>query len=83
MKDSLKLITILLVGAIAAAIPIVGFYFAWSWCMAQVPMVYAWAGLVKIALTLGMVLVGGSITFVMSLYSGILAGAITAAIVDN
>jgi hypothetical protein len=68
---------------LVAAIPGTLFYLLWSWCLAQVPMAFAWAGLVKIGITLVMVLLGGGATIALTILCGSLAVAIAAAILDG
>lgn len=75
-----KLVTVGLSGLVAAAIPFTGFYFLWSWCMVQIPLAAEWAGLAKIALTLGMIIVGGGITVFAAFLAGVLALSLTASI---
>lgn len=58
-------IIISVVAIAIASIPAGLFYAVWSWCMAQVPAVL-YAGLIKIAISLALLVVGGGITFWLS-----------------
>ena len=82
MKYILKLSFVILCGGIGAAIPVTGFYLAWSWCMAQVPMVYAWAGLAKITITLALVAIGGGATIGLAVLGGMSALWVAANLID-
>jgi hypothetical protein len=81
-KDTLKLLLVFLFGTIGAAIPVTGFYLLWSWCIAQVPVTLAWAGLAKVGITLVMVLIGGGATIGLTILGGILAGVVAAAVLN-
>lgn len=83
MKDLLKIALTLLSGAIGAAIPIAGFCFAWSWCMAQVPIGFAYAGFAKIGIAFGLIAfgliaMGGSLTVACAIGLGLLGGSLVA-----
>ena len=73
MKDLLKLIFIVLVGAFAATVPFYAFYSIWSWAMTQVPMTSEWAGLIKVGVTCLMILVGGGITVTIAVFGALLS----------
>lgn len=78
MKDILKLLCVVLFGLIGAAIPITALCLAWSWCIAQIPIGFAYVGFVKIGLALLFVLVGGGATIGLTILLGLL-GAFLAA----
>lgn len=82
MKDILKLVLVLLFGGIGAAIPITGFYLLWSWAMMQIGSTLAYAGLIKVGVTIGLIAVGGSATIGLAILAGVLAGSIAVAIFD-
>lgn len=82
MKDLFKLLSILVVGLIGGAIPFAFFYLLWSWCLAQVPASLAYAGLIKVGITLGMVLLGGGSTVALAILGGFLGAALVAALID-
>lgn len=78
LKRSIVVISIL----VGAALPLTGFFFLWSWCMAQVPMTESWAGLAKIAITLGMIAVGGGVTITIAILAALAAAALAAILLD-
>lgn len=82
MKNVIKPILIVLAGCVAAAIPFTGFYYLWSWCMEQVPLVSEWAGLIKIGITLAMVLVGEGATVMLAVLGGLGVISLLATILD-
>ncbi len=82
MKDTLKLLLVIFCGGTGAALPITGFYLIWHWIMAQVPINMAYAGLIKIGLTIGCLAIGGSATVVLAILGGLLAGALAVAILE-
>lgn len=59
MKTLLKLLCVFVSGATVGAVPLVGSYWLWAWCLAQVPAAWEWAGIIKVAITLGMIATGG------------------------
>ncbi len=83
MKDLTKLILILLCGGIGAGIPVTGFYLLWSYCVAQIPAASAYAGLIKVGVTFGCVIIGGGATVGLAILGGILAGAIAVAVLES
>lgn len=82
MKTILKLIAVVIAGAVAAGIPITCFYFAWSWCMDQVPMANEWAGLIKIGLSLIIFAVGGATAIGLAILCGGVIAAVVAAVLE-
>ncbi len=82
MKDTIKILLILLCGGLGAALPITGFYLFWSWCMAQIGTTIAYAGLIKVGVTIGCLAVGGGATIGLAMLGGILAGALAVAILE-
>lgn len=81
-KEIIKLISVIFAGAVAAAIPFVGFYSLWSWCMEQVPLVSEWAGLIKIGITLVMLAVGGGATVMLAILGGMAVIALLTSLLD-
>ena len=78
-----ELITIGITGIIAllgAAIPLSCAYFVWTWAMAQVPVGLTYTGLLKLAVTLALVLVGGGFTIGMTILACALGGSIALAV---
>lgn len=73
MKDIARLILICLFGATGAALPVIGFYLFWSWCTATVGTTTAYAGLIKVGITLACILVGGGATVGLAFLGGMLA----------
>jgi hypothetical protein len=82
MKDTIKLILILLCGGGAAAIPFVGFYLFWNWAMGQIGTTLAYAGLIKVGVTLGCLLVGGSATIALAVLGAAVAGSLAIVLLD-
>ncbi len=82
MKDTTKLIVTILSGAVTAAIPATLLYLLWSWCMAQIPATFAYAGIAKIALTLGVVFVGGGATIAITILGTAMVVSLVAALLD-
>lgn len=80
MKDVIKVILVILSAIICAAIPACAFYFAWSWAMGQVPVANEWAGLIKVAISLLMLIVGGGITLTLSFIGMAIGGAFACAL---
>lgn len=80
MRDIIKIIVTILVGALAAAIPVTGFYFIWSWLVGLVPAAFAYAWAVKLAITVVMLVVGGWATIALAIALGALGAAMVAAI---
>lgn len=82
MKDTLKLVLVLLCGGLGAAVPITGFYLFWSWMMAQIGTTLAYAGLIKVGVTLGCVLVGGWATIALAVLGAAVAGSLAIVLLD-
>lgn len=65
-----------------AALPITGLCLLWSYCVAQVPVAHAWAGFIKIGITLAIALVGGGATIALTFLFGIAALAVAVVILE-
>ena len=74
-KSNLALFVTLIAGAVGTVIPLYGAYHLWAWIISQVPVANEWAGLIKIAITLFMIFVGGGATVVIAFLCGLLATA--------
>ena len=63
-------------------LPAIAFYSIWSWAMAQVPLALAYAGLIKLGVTLLMILTCGGLTFGLTVIMIGLFAAVMSAIID-
>ena len=81
MKELIKVLSTIIGAGIGGAIPIWGAITFWMWCMAQVPVTMAYAGLIKVGITLLLIAVGGGLTFAIAFLGAMLAGTLVAACV--
>lgn len=81
MKDIIKAFIVLVTGLIGAAIPLSFAYFIWAACMAAVP-VGAYAGLIKIAISIALFMVGGGLTIWLTVIAVALGASLAAAVLD-
>ncbi len=82
MKDTIKLLLVLLCCGIGAGLPITGFYLFWSWCMATIGTTVAYASLIKVGVTIACVAVGGGATIGLAMLGGVIAGVLAVAILE-
>jgi hypothetical protein len=75
IKSALALFITIVVGLTGAILPLFWAYQLWAWVISQVPVANEWAGLIKIAITLFMIFVGGGATVVIAFLCGLLATA--------
>ena len=78
-RDIYRVLVVLLSAVITAVLPLLGFYFAWSWAIDQVPVANEWAGLIKVGISLIMVIVGGGATIGMAIIGGTLVATVLVA----
>ena len=81
-KDTLKLLLVLLCGTLGAAVPVTLFYLLWSWAMTTIGTTLAYAGLIKVGITIALLAFGGGATVGCAILGGMLAGSIALAMVD-
>jgi hypothetical protein len=80
MKEIITLVITSIVALLGAAIPLSCAYFTWAWAMAQVPVGLAYTGLIKLAISLLLFLVGGGFTIGMTVMAVALGGSIALAV---
>lgn len=73
IKSALALFITIIAGISAVILPLYGAYQLWAWIISQVPVASEWAGLIKIAITLGMILFGSTVTLAIAFLFGFLA----------
>ena len=76
IKSALALFITIVAGLAAVILPLYGAYQLWAWIISQVPVANEWAGLIKIAITFGMIFFGSTVTLVISFLFGFLATAV-------
>jgi hypothetical protein len=81
-KSNLKATLAIVFCVIMAAVPATAFYLLWSWAMSQVAATLAYAGLIKVGITLVMVLFGGGFTIGLSFVLFTLSVALVAVLFD-
>lgn len=82
MKDVIKFIITVTGGAIGALIPIICAYKFWAWSMSMITIASEWAGVIKLAVTIGLLIIGGSVTIACSVLLGLLALGLMIIITD-
>lgn len=65
-----------------ACLPATGLYLLWSWLLGLVPATFAYAWAAKVAISLGVLVVGGGATFALTILFGVLATAVAVAILE-
>ena len=75
IKSVFALFITIVAGLTGAILPLFWAYQLWAWIISQVPVANEWAGLIKIAITLFMIFVGGGATVVIAFLCGLLATA--------
>ena len=76
IKSALALFITIITGISAVILPLYGAYQLWAWIISQVPVANEWAGLIKIAITLFMILFGSTLTLAIAFLFGFLATAV-------
>lgn len=81
-KGWLKVAFVILSVVICGGLPLVGFYLLWSWSMVQIGVI-AYAGLIKVALTLFLISTGGVVTVALAMVGAAIGGAAAIAILED
>ena len=82
MKDVLKLLLVIFCAGLGAAIPLTGFYLFWSWAMAEIGTTIAYAGLIKVGVTICLLVGGGWATVVGASLGCAAAGTLAVALTE-
>lgn len=76
IKSVFALFITIVAGLAGAILPLFWAYQLWAWIISQVPVANEWAGLIKIAITLGMIFFGSTVTLAIAFLFGFLAAAV-------
>lgn len=76
IKSVFALFITIVAGLTGAILPLFWAYHLWAWIISQVPVANEWAGLIKIAITLGMIFFGSTVTLAIAFLFGFLAAAV-------